>query len=186
MAKKTERILDRAKTNLEENNHEHALRLFNEILNREPGHLQALRSKALIKISSGKKDEAEEFLLFAIEQQPQDDQLYQMLGTFYLNNNLPNKAVEQFARATEINDTNSIAHHGLGLLYAQVHGEHQKAIAHFSKTIEQLGTSADAYFNRGCSYMIIQNMTKAEADLRKAVDMDHSKAEEMLQKYFNG
>lgn len=184
MGQKTERILDRARINMEENNHKNALRLFNEVLNQEPGHLQALRSKALIKISSGEADEAEEFLLFAIKQQPQDDQLYQMLGTFYLNNNSPNKALTQLERATKINSANSIAHHGLGLLYAQVQGEHKKAISHFSKAIESSEASPDAFFNRGCSYMILQSMDKAEADLRKAVELGHPKAEEMLKKYF--
>lgn len=183
MGQTTEKIFERAKVNLEENNHEHALRLFNEVLNREPRHLKALRSKALIKIMNAPQKEAEEFLLFAINQQPDDDQLHQMLGTFYHNNENPHKALAQFEKALKINGKNLLSLRGLGIIYAHFLGEHEKAINYFSKglNIEQ---SADLYFDRGCSYMICDNLEKAEQDLRKAADLGHQQAEEMISNYF--
>lgn len=184
MGKKTDQLLYRAKANLEQEEHENALRLYNQVLNREPSHLQALQSKALIKISTGKPQEAEEFLKFAIKQQPDDDQLHQMLGTFYLNNKSPQKALDELKRALKLNPSNDVAHHGLGLLFSQVHGQHKKAVAHFTKAIEISQSSADTYFNRGCSYMILKQMEKAEQDLRKAVELGHSKAKEMVEEYF--
>ena len=184
MGQKTEKIFERAKVNLERDNHENALRLLNEVLNREPSHKQALRNKALIKIMNASHDEAEEFLLFAIEQQPEDDHLYQMLGTFYHNNGEAKKAMAQFEKAISANPENILAHQGMGVIYAQVFGKHQKAIAHFSKSIESGNNSADLLFSRGCSYMISEDMDKAEEDLNKAADQGHSKAEEMLEKYF--
>lgn len=184
MGKETDQLLHRAKANLEKEKHENALRLYNQVLNREPSHLHALRSKALIKISTAEPNEAEDFLRFAIEQQPADDQLHQMLGTFYLNNKSPQKALEELKQAIKLNESNNVAHHGLGILFAQVHGEHKTAITHFTKAIEIAGNSADAFFNRGCSYMILQDMEKAEDDLNKAVELGHKKAEEMVNKYF--
>lgn len=184
MGQTTERLFDQAKANLREENHEHALRLFNEVLNREPTHLQALRSKALIKITTDEAEEAEEFMLFAIEQQPEDDQLHQMLGTFYLNNEMPNKALHPLKRAVELNPTNDIAHHGLGLLYSRFQGDHSKAVIHFTKVIAISEDSANAFFNRGCSYMILQDMQSAKTDFRKAEALDHPKAKEMLAEYF--
>lgn len=184
MGKKTEKLLYRAKANLDKEDHENALRLYNQVLNREPSHLQALQSKALIKISTGKTKEAEEFLKFAIKQQPDDDQLHQMLGTLYLNSKSPQKALEELNHAIQLNPTNNVAHHGLGILYAQVHGQHKKAIAHFTKAIDISDSSADTYFNRGCSYMILGQTQKAENDLRKAVKLGHTKAEEMVDEYF--
>lgn len=185
MGQQTERILDRAIANLEDENHENALRLFNEILNREPRHLQALRSKALIKVISGKKkDEAEEFLLFAIQQQPQDSQLHQMLGTFYLNNGSNDKAFAPLKKAIEIDSANKMAHYGLGLLYGPFRGDHKKAVWHFTQAIKMPEASADVYYNRACSFMILQQMGKAETDLRQAAALDHPEAEEMIKKYF--
>lgn len=185
MEQQTERILDRAIANLEDENHENALRLFNEILNREPRHLQALRSKALIKVTSGKKkDEAEDFLLFAIQQQPQDDQLHQMLGTFYLNNSYYEKAFAPLKRAINIEPSNKMAHYGLGLLYGPFRGDHQKAVWHFTRAIEAPDASAEVYYNRACSFMVLQQMGKAEKDLRKAAALDHAEAKKMIKKYF--
>lgn len=184
MGQKTEKILKRAKVNLKEDNHENALRLLNQVLNREPRNKEALRNKALIKILNGTKKEAEEFLFFAIDQQPEDDQLHQILGTFYHNNEEYKKALEYLKKAVALNKDNVVAHQGLGMLYARIFGDHEKATAHFSKTIELGKESKEIYFSRGCSYMLIDEMGKAEQDLLKAYDRGHEKANEMLEKYF--
>lgn len=185
MGQKTEKIFERAKVNLDENNHENALRLFNQVLNREPTHKKALRNKGLIKVLRGSTEEAEEFLLFAIEQQPEDDQLYQMLGTLYHNNEKPAEALKQFKKAVELNSSNAIAHQGLGMIYAQIFGEHRQAITHFSKAIETNSHKANIFFNRGCSYMLLEERSKAKDDFRKASDMGHTKSREMLEHYFS-
>jgi Tfp pilus assembly protein PilF len=185
MGQKTDKIFERAKVNLKEDNHENALRLLNEVLNREPSHKEALRGKALIKILKGDEKETEEFLLFAIKQQPEDDQLHQMLGTFYHNQDKPQKALNQFKKAVKLNDSNATVHQGLGLLYANIYGKHKKAIDHYSRTIELGKNNADIFFNRGCSYMLLDRMEEAEQDLRKADKMGHSKANKMIEKYFN-
>ena len=184
MGQKTEKIYNRAKENLEKQNHEHALRLFNEVLNREPGHPQALRNKALIKVMNEGDEEAEKFLLFAIDQQPDDDQLYQLLGTLYHNNGKPQKALAQFKKAINVNANNTIAQKGAAMVHAHMLGEHEQAISHFTKALENNPRDVELLFNRGCSYMISEQMDKAELDLRKAADLDHEKASEMLEKYF--
>lgn len=184
MSQKTDKIFKRAKVNMERENHENALRLLNEVLNREPSHKEALRNKALIKILKSDEKDTEEFLFFAIDQQPGDDQLYQMLGTFYHNNDKPKKALDQLKKAVDLNSSNAIAHQGLGMLYAQVFGKHEKAIAHFSKTLDLGKKNRDLYFSRGCSYMLLEQMEKAKQDLCKASEMGHEKAREMIEKYF--
>ncbi len=184
MGQKTEKIFQRAKSNFEDENHEHALRLFNEVLNREPGHKKALRSKGLIKVLNESSKEAEEFLLFAIDHRPEDDQLYQMLGTLYHNNDHPKKALAQFKKAIAINSANSVAQWGMGILYAHYFGDHEKAVNYFSEALKLNDEKNDLFFNRGCSYMILEEMTKAEEDLRKAANLGHSKAQEMLENYF--
>lgn len=183
MGQKTEKIYTRAKENLDKQNHEHALRLFNEVLNREPGHPKALRNKALIKVMNDDEG-AEKFLLFAIDQQPGDDQLYQLLGTLYHNNGKPQKALAQFKKAINVNAANVIAQQGAAMVYAHMLGEHEQAIIHFTKALESNPQNAELLFNRGCSYMISEQMEKAAQDLRKAADLNHEKASEMLEKYF--
>jgi len=184
MGQKTNKIFERAKLNLEEENHENALRLFNEVLNREPTHAKALRSKAMIKIITADKYEAEGFLHFALEQQPEDDQLHQMLGTLYHNNDEPDRAKKHFNKAVDLNDSNALAYRGLGMVYANQYGEHDQAIAFFTKAINLEPESGELYFFRGCSYMIQHRQQEAKTDLQKATDLDHPKAKEMLDKYF--
>ncbi|MDZ7680217.1 MAG: tetratricopeptide repeat protein [Fodinibius sp.] len=185
MGQKTEKIFERAKVNLEKQNHENALRLFNEVLNREPSHKKALRNKGLIKILNGSFKEAEEYLLFAVEQQPNDDHLYQMLGTLYHNNEKPKKALAQFKKAVNINKANSLAQKGLGMLYAHIFGEAGKATKHLSAAIENGSADAELYFNRGCNFMILDDMSSAEQDLRKAAELGHEKSREMVNVYFD-
>lgn len=185
MGQKTDKLFERAKVNLDEDNLENALRLFNEVLNREPSHKKALRNKGLIKVLYSPMEEAEEFLLFAIDQQPEDDQLYQLLGTLYHNNEKPQKAISQFKKAIEIDPANQIAQQGLGMIYAHVLGEHEHAITHFSKAIEAGESKAELFFNRGCSYMLLDKREQAEQDLREAAKRGHAKSKEMVGKYFS-
>ncbi len=184
MGQKTEQLFERAQVNIKNKNHENALRLLNEVLNREPGHKQALRNKALIKVLNEEAEEAEKFLLFAIDQQPKDDQLHQLLGTAYHNDKKPQKALRQFKKAIAINSENALAQQGCAVIYGQVLGEHDQAIIHYSKALESTPDNPDLYFSRGCSYMITEQMTEAEKDLKTAADLDHQKAKEMIKKYF--
>ncbi|MEL7834578.1 tetratricopeptide repeat protein [Fodinibius sp. Rm-B-1B1-1] len=184
MGQKTEKIFERAKENLENENHEHALRLFNQVLNREPSHKQALRNKGLLKVLNGDSEEAEEFLLFATKQQPEDDQLYQLLGTLYHNNGKPQKALAQFKNAIDLNGENLSALQGAAMIFAHILGEHDRAIKYFTKAIDINADNAELLFNRGCSFMISEKMDEAEKDFRRAVELDHTKAKEMLEKYF--
>ncbi|WP_445666121.1 tetratricopeptide repeat protein [Fodinibius sp. AD559] len=183
MGQKTEKIYNRAKEYLDKQNHEHALRLFNQVLNREPGHPKALRNKALIKVLDD-DEEAEKFLLFALDQLPDDDQLYQLLGTLYHNNGKPQKALAQFKKAIDVNADNTIAQQGAAMVYAHMLEEHEQAIIHFTKALENNPQDMELLFNRGCSYMISEQMDKAEQDLRQAAELNHDKANEMLEKYF--
>jgi len=184
MGQKTDKILERARINLEKDNHENALRLFNEVLNREPGNPKALRSKAMLKIIDADKEEAEDFLLFAIDQQPKDDQLCQMLGTLYHNSDEPVKAKKYFSKAIDLNDANALAYRGLGMIHANHYGDHEQAVTFFTKAISLDGESDDLYFFRGCSHLILQNNQEAETDLSKASRLGHVKATEMIKKYF--
>lgn len=183
MGQKTEQILKRAKSFQDKGNNEQALRLFNQVLNREPGNRKALRNKALLKLIN-KDPDAEEFLLFAIDQQPGDDQLYQMLGSYYQQQEQAEKALAQFKKAIEINNDNILAHIGLGMVYSRFLNEHKRAVRHFSRAISLGNDSAEVYFSRGCSNMVLQNMKVAEEDLRLAADRGSDQAEELIDRYF--
>lgn len=183
MGQRTENIFKRGEAFLHDNDLEQALRLFNQVLNREPTHRPALRNKCLIKVMKN-ADDAEEVLLFAIKQHPEDDQLHQMLGSFYQKNKEPEKAMEAFEKAVSIDENNALAHFGIAMINAQSLEDHEQAIKHYL-TAEKAGMdSADLYFNRGCSYMILGESQKAKSDFEKAKNFGHEEAEKFLKSYF--
>lgn len=181
---KTDRLLKNAKSHLSENEYGKALRLFNQVLNREPAHPEALKFKGYIKVQTGDQGEAEDFLRSAAEK-CRDDEIYVMLGSLHLNNSRADKAVSWLLRALEINGKNGAAHYSLGIVYARHREDHEKAVRHLSKAIELDTAAGEAYYNRGCSYMILHRMQKAENDFRKALEMNNEKAQEMLDTHFS-
>lgn len=184
MGRKTEKICDRAEKYLDNGNREQALRLFNQVLNREPSHARALQNKALIKIKEDNATDIKKFLLFAVEQQPEDDILRQILGNFYHQQDEYEKALKQLKKAIALNNDNASAHTSIGIISAQHLDDHEKAITHFSKSIALTKDNAATYFNRGCSYLILNQFEQAEKDLRKADEMGYDKAQQMVSQYF--
>lgn len=180
---KTEQLFQQARDHLDEGDTENAYRLFNQVLNREPSHPEALKYKAIIKAKRENTDEAKAFLRFAIEQN-EDDDLYQMLGSLYLKEGKIDKAISIFQKAVELNENNARAQYELGLIYAHHKDDHRKAVKHLTSAIENNPDNADAFFNRGCSYMILQQMNKAEKDFHEAQKLGYGEAEEMLDTYF--
>ena len=110
MGQKTDQIFERGQSFLEKGNYEQALRLFNEVLNREPQYKEALKNKVLIKISEASKDEATKSLNFALDQLPQDDELQQIAGTFFINHQEFDKGLAHLRRSVQLTNKNALAH----------------------------------------------------------------------------
>ena len=184
MGQKTDQIFERGQSFLEKGNYEQALRLFNEVLNREPQYKEALKNKVLIKISEASKDEATKSLNFALDQLPQDDELQQIAGTFFINHQEFDKGLAHLRRSVQLNNKNALAHYGLGIVRANQQSDHQKAIEHFNKAIEVNPEFTEAFFNRGCSHLIVEQHEEAKRDLTAAKELGHPDVDELLEKYF--
>ncbi len=184
MGQRTERIYDRGVSFLRNKNYEQALRLFNQVLNREPGHKKALKNKLIIKIDQDKSQEAEEFLEFALKQVPDDSELQQIAGSYYMSLNKAETAEKHFKKSIALNNKNALAYYGLGLIAANQHSDHEEAIRCFSHAIQLDDNFANAHFNRGCSYMLQDKMGNAREDFLRAKELEHPEADHFLQQYF--
>ena len=184
MGQKTDQIFERGQSFLEKGNYEQALRLFNEVLNREPTYKEALKNKVLIKISEASKDEAITSLDFALDQLPEDDELQQIAGSFFINHQEFKRGLAHLHKSIQLNDKNALAHYGLGIVRANQQSDHKKAIEHFDKAIEQNPEFMEAFFNRGCSYLIEGESDNAKRDLIAAQKLGHPDVDELLEKYF--
>lgn len=185
MGQRTERFFERGKEFLEVGNNEQALRLFNQVLNREPGHKGALKHKALLLMASEPPRDAEKLLKRALDQQPEDVELLQITGSFYISIGKFEKAEKHLQKSVNLDNNNALAHYGLGIISVRHYSNHQEAIEHFNAAIEQNAELAEALFSRGCSYMIEGNMNQAKLDFQEAQKLHHSEASEMLDTYFN-
>lgn len=184
MGQRTERIYNRGESFLRKKNYEQALRLFNQVLNREPGHKKALKNKLIIKIDQEKNQETEEFLEFALKQIPEDSELHQIAGSYYMSLNKAERAEKHFKKSVALDDNNALAHYGLGLIAANQHSNHEEAIDCFSRAIQLDQDFANAHFNRGCSYMLREQMDYAREDFLRAKKLDHPEAGHFLKQYF--
>lgn len=185
MGQKTDQIFERGQLFLEDGNYEQALRLFNQVLNREPKYKRALKNKVLIKIAERDKEKAEESLQSALNKIPEDDELQQIAGSFYINNKELERGIDHLQHAIQLNDENALAHYGLGIISANHQSDHRKAIDHFSKAIEHSPNFTEAFFNRGCSYLIEDELDDAKQDLLKAQASGHPDADSVLDKFFD-
>jgi len=185
MGQKTDQIFERGKLFMEKGNHEQALRLFNQVLNREPQYRKALKNKVLIKIAEASEEEAKASIENALTNTPDDDELQQIAGSFYINNNEIEKGERHLTKAIELNPDNVLALYGLGIISANLHSDHQTAIRYFSEAINRDPNFAEAFFNRGCSYLMQDIYDSAHCDLLKARNLGHPKAADILQSHFN-
>lgn len=184
MGQRTERIYNRGESFLQKKNYEQALRLFNQVLNREPGHKRALKNKLIIKIDQNQNQETEEFLEFALKQIPEDSELQQIAGSYYMSLNKAETAEKHFNKSISLDNKNTLAYYGLGLIAANQHSDHEEAIRCFSQAIQLDENFANAHFNRGCSYMLRDQMDQAREDFFKAKELEHPEADEFLKQYF--
>lgn len=185
MGQKTDQIFERGQRFLEKGNYEQALRLFNQVLNREPKYKEALKNKVLIKISEAPREKAKESLQMALKKLPEDDELHEIAGSFHINNKDINTGVKHLQRSLQLNGKNTLAHYGLGIVSANHRSDHLRAIEHFSKAIEQNPEFTEAFFNRGCSYLMDDQTDKARQDLITAKELGHPDAEGILDKYID-
>ena len=87
------------------------------------------------------------------------------------------KALKDFTEVTRLNPKLPAAYGGRAFIYSQL-GEHQKAIQEYTEAIriddpENVGFEiAGAYANRGNSYRKLGQIDKADADLKRACELD--------------
>ena len=96
-------------------------RLANEVLQKNPNHIEGIILKASI-LSVRNRPDAEVLseINRAISLDPKRVDSYLSLARFYLNKNDPAKAEESFRRAISVNEASGVAHTQLGRFLAQM------------------------------------------------------------------
>ena len=145
--------LARAKYN--ENRFEEAVAAFKECLKLEPKHIRAEDNLGLTLQALGRTDEAQQAFENAIDWQAntrvKDPWPYIDFGSFFLENNQPEKAAPYLQRALEIAPDSAKAHQQLGKAYLLLR-ELPKAQVELERSVQLEPDNARAHYVLGQLY----------------------------------
>lgn len=105
-----------------------------------------------------------------IKEYPNVSQAYNNLGSFALQNNQTQAAIQYYNQAIQLQSNYADAYSNRGNIYAQ-YGDSEKAIADYNKAIS-LKDHADAYFNRANEFSKLNNFDAALADYTKSIEIE--------------
>ena len=126
---------------------------------------------------NGEYQKATESYTEAILIDPENWNVYGNRAISYIALGEYQKALKDFTEVTRLNPKLPAAYGGRAFIYSQL-GEHQKAIQEYTEAIriddpENVGFEiAGAYANRGHSYRELGQIDKADADLKRACELD--------------
>ncbi|MBL7923316.1 MAG: tetratricopeptide repeat protein, partial [Bacteroidia bacterium] len=109
----------------------------------------------------------------ALRINPKSVDAYYGRGLWYQENLRDyDKAIQDYTSATQLNPRAARAHYALGYLHYQYLKVYDQAIRHYNDAIASDSTWPEAWFNRGLSYEASGNIGAANADYRKALQLN--------------
>jgi len=100
-----------------------ALRLFREVLEREPTHMVALYNLGRLEYRAGNYQEAEKFITKVLDQEENHWQARYILGQTYSRLGQDDKAEQEFLPVVKLSPRNAQAHFNLAAVYRRVGNE---------------------------------------------------------------
>lgn len=82
------------------------------------------------------------------------------------------EALEDYAKASQVNPARFKPHLNAALIYAQDFGRYHNALEEFDKAIELNPTCTEALSSRGLTKMLLNDLQAAEADLQTALSLE--------------
>ncbi|GAB4329326.1 MAG: tetratricopeptide repeat protein [Bacteroidales bacterium] len=103
-------------------------------------------------------------------------------GNLYDMKGQPEKALQDFSRAIELNPKYTVAYNNRGIVNGML-GNYQAALNDFNKAIELNPEYADAYYNRGNVNYYLKQFIEACSDWSQAAYLGSPQAAEIKKKY---
>lgn len=149
-----------------------AIRNFQVTIEKEPDYYAAYIQAG--KIYSNQHDElAIQYLKSAIDLQPKMYEAHYLLGYFYQEHNFLDEAFQEYEYiSTQIDSTQADPYYNRGYIEMVYKGDYKQAAEWFSKAIYWNPKYADAWYNRGFSYELDGQLSKAKADYEKSMELE--------------
>jgi tetratricopeptide (TPR) repeat protein len=151
-------------------------RLANQILQKDPNHVEGHILKATVFYSQNERDKALVEFNRAIELDPKRVESYLSLARFYVVMRDNAKAEETYQRAISVNGNSGLAHTEYGKYLVQLN-RLDAAEAEMSKAVEVEPTNRNSRFVLSSFYLVNKKLDKAEASYKALADFDKDKPE---------
>ena len=153
-----------------------AWRIANDVLGRDPKHIEAHILKAGLLYADNKRDESLAELKTAVDIDPQRIESLMSLARYYAQSGDTASAEATYQRALSINDRSALAHIQYGYFHAQ-HNDLAKAEAEFRKAVEVEPGSRDPRITLARFYFGNKQLDKAEAVFKELAEIDKDRPE---------
>ena len=151
-------------------------RMANEVLAKDPNHIEGHILMAGVLFAQQKKDQAFAELNRAIEIDPKRVESYLSMAKFYLANRELQKAEELFLRAISVNANSPVAHTEYGKFLSQSNRP-AEAEAELRKAVEVGPTDRNARFVLSSYYLVTRQYDKAEESYKTLASLEPDKPE---------
>ena len=110
-----------------------------------------------------------DYLKTAIRLRPDSKEALYMLGMFYQETGVYDKAIETYATLAKVDTTFKDAPYNTGYIYLVYLGDFAKAAAFFTEALKKDPGYAEAFYNRGYAYELSGNYEKAYQDYKRVL-----------------
>ncbi|RPJ06235.1 MAG: tetratricopeptide repeat protein, partial [Spirochaetaceae bacterium] len=173
MSTEIDRLLENANDAYYKNDYDTAVRLFEEILKKDSGHVASLQKLAKIENTRGNKSKACEYYERSLAIQPEDANTLNDLGNLWFDLHEWDKAEEKYKKAIEVQKDYYWAYFNIGLCLRQKYpGDREKnaqARKWFEKTIALNADYYPAYNEIGLQHLDRDELDSADEVFQKAI-----------------
>jgi len=153
-----------------------AERLYQEVLQKDPNHVEGHILAGTVLYAFGKREEAFAALTRAVEINPQRIESLMSLALYHRQAGEPAKAEEVYKRALSVNDRSALAH----LEYAKFFVSQNRpdmAEAEFRRAVEVDPQSRDARRTLASFYLVNKQLDRAEESFKALAELDPDRPE---------
>tara|TARA_B110000008_G_C16952158_1_gene556741 strand:+ start:588 stop:1976 length:1389 start_codon:yes stop_codon:yes gene_type:complete len=144
---------------------------YEEVINKDPHHIDALNNLGIIFFNLKNFEEATRVYEKIINIDSQNLQSYNNLGLLFKQTGEYKKAINYYEKAIKINPNYINAYNNIGLVFFEL-GKYQRAINNFDKAIKINPNLFILYCNIGLCYEKIRNPQKAIDSYQKVPKLD--------------
>jgi tetratricopeptide (TPR) repeat protein len=144
--------------------------IYQNILRRDPHHVDALNLLGMLETQTGEFEAAEQHINQAIAKSPRNEQLHNNLGTVFKAQGKLKDSIRSFKKAVELNPQFADAYHNLADVYDE-QGETEEAIKYYRKAISLNPKLTEAYNNLGVTLEDHGKIEEAIECFKKALQL---------------